>query len=151
VVPGLNPHDSTIIPLVLEEDYTKFYTADCNGEQYYTVCGEVCVDCQWRHWYDAMTAYSAGIGADTFVISFTAGTNGYPVDLTPSSSGKELSSYNLMVIDDQGKTCGGYNTRTVLRYPDNWQMQTNNLNKNLNDGWLYYQFTEGDKGRLIGG
>jgi hypothetical protein len=74
-------------------------------------------------------------------------------ELTPSSSGEVLSSDQYLNIDDQGKVCGpSYNVKTVLKYPDFWQVQENSLNQDLwSLCWLKYSFTEGDKGRLIGG
>ena len=51
-VPGLAPHDSTVIPIVLEEDYSKVYTTQCNADAYTSTCdGGTCVPCYWNLWY----------------------------------------------------------------------------------------------------
>jgi hypothetical protein len=57
-----------------------------------------------------------------------------------------------MNFDEQGKSCGSYNAKTVLTYPSGWQMQANALKQDLwSLTWLKYTFTEGDHGRLISG
>ena len=151
-VPALRPHDSTVIPLVLEEDYTKVYTADCNANAYTSVCGDICVPCYWNKWYFAVIDSSKN-GGDTFLVSFSGRKNGYSLNsLTPSSSGTVLASNTIMNFDEQGQSCGAYNAKTVLTYPDNWQMQAGGLKQDLwSLCWLKFSFTEGDRGRLIGG
>ena len=150
-VPALAPGDSTVIPVILEEDYTKVYTSSCNAQAYTTTCGDICVPCYWNLWYFALID-NAKSGGDTFSVSFSSKKDGYFTGgLTPSSSGKVLTSQDIIAFDEQGKACGAYNAKTVLAYPSGWQMQTNGLNRNLQDlCWLKYSFTEGAKGRLIG-
>ena len=79
--------------------------------------------------------------------------NGYCLNsLTPSSSGTVLTSNTIMNFDEQGQSCGAYNAKTVLKYPDNWQMQTTGLKQDLwSLCWLKFSFTEGDHGKMIGG
>jgi hypothetical protein len=151
-VPALSPGDSTVIPVILEEDYAKVYTSSCNAQSYTTTCGDICVPCYWNLWYYALID-NAKSGGDTFTVSFHATKDGYATgDLTPSSSGKVLTSQDIFVFDEEGKSCGAYNAKAVLVYPSGWQMQENGLNRNLQDlCWLKYTFTEGAKGRLIGG
>ena len=151
-VPALKPHDSTVIPVVLEEDYKSVYTPDCNADSYTSVCGDVCVPCYWNKWYFAVI-HSSENGGDTFQVSFSGKKNGYYLSsLTPSSSGTVLASNDIMTFDEQGQSCGGYNAKTVLKYPANWQMQTKGLNQDLwSLCWLKFSFTEGNHGRMIGG
>ena len=152
-VPALAPHDTTVIPVILEEDYSKVYTPTCSADAYTTTCDGSgnCVPCYWNLWYFAVIQ-SSNNGGDTFSASFSTTKNGFFTDLTPTSSGKVLASQNIMTFDDQGKSCGAYNAKTVLTYPAGWQMQTNTLTQDLwSLCWLKYTFTEGDKGRLISG
>jgi hypothetical protein len=150
-VPAIAPHDSTVIPVVLEEDYTKVYTKDCNADAYTSECADICVPCYWNLWYFAVIDSSKN-GGDTFSVKFTTTKNGHYMDLTPSSPGKVLTSQDIITFDQQGKSCGTYNAKTVLQYPSGWQMELNNLNQDLwSLCWLKYSFTEGDHGRLIGG
>ena len=151
-VPALKPYDSTVIPMVLEEDYTKVYTPDCNADAYTSECGDICVPCYWNKWYFAVIDSSKN-GGDTFSVSFSGKKNGYYLNsLTPSSSGTVLSSNTIMNFDEQGQSCGAYNAKTVLKYPDTWKMQAGGLKQDLwSLCWLKFSFTEGDHGRLIGG
>jgi hypothetical protein len=153
-IPALKPHESVVIPVILEEDYTKVFTNDCNGDSYTSTCGDICVPCYWNNWYYAVKATSDNGGGDTFSAAFIPMDARYNYgELTPSSSGEVLSSGQYINIDDQGNVCGPpVNVKAVLKYPDFWQMQENSLNQNLwSLCWLKYSFTEGDKGRLIGG
>ncbi len=147
-VPPLGPGESTVIPVVLEEDYTNVYTADCNEQSYVTTCKDVCVPCFWKLWIDRVISLSKS-GGDTFSVTFTAQKEGRYITLDPSSSGTVLSGHNVLVFDDQGKSCGAYNATTVLRYPGGWQMTADSLNRNLEDAYFAYTFTEGARGRLI--
>lgn len=151
-VPSLAPGDATVIPMILEEDYTTVYTGTCNDHAWTTTCGDICVPCYWNLWYYGLID-NAKSGGDTFSVHFTARKDGHSLgDLTPSSSGTVLTSQDIIVFDEQGKSCGMYNAKSVLVYPAGWQMQTTGLNRNLQDlCWLKYSFTEGAKGRLIGG
>jgi len=151
-IPALKPGDSTVVPVVLEEDYTKVYTPDCNDHQWWEECGDICVPCFWNNWYGGIIDSSKN-GGDTFNVAFSAKKGGYPTGgLTPSTSGKVLVSQNIITLTAQGKSCGTYNTKTVLKYPDGWQMQLNGQTQDLwSQCWLKYSFTEGAKGRLIGG
>lgn len=151
-VPSLAPYDSTVIPVILEEDYRTVYTSTCNDHAWTTTCGDICVPCYWNLWYFALID-NAKSGGDTFSVSFLAKKDGYSLgDITPSSSGKVITSQDIITFDEQGKSCGMYNAKTVLLYPAGWQMQVSGLNRNLESlCWLKYGFTEGDHGRLIGG
>lgn len=150
-IPSLGPYESTVVPVVLEENFTKVYTPDCNANAYTSICGDICVPCYWNLWYFAVIDSSKS-GGDTFSATFSTMKDGHYMVLTPSSSGTVLTSQNIITFDDQGKSCGAYNTKTVLQYPAGWQMETNSLNQDLwNLCWLKYSFTEGDHGRLIGG
>ncbi|MGA2699183.1 MAG: PEGA domain-containing protein [Methanoregula sp.] len=151
-VPTLAPHDSTVIPIVLEEDYSTVYTSACNADAYTSTCDDgTCVPCYWNLWYFAVIQSSKN-GGDTFSATFSTMKDGFYTDLTPSSSGTVLSSSNIMNFDEQGKSCGSYNAKTVLTYPSGWQMQANALKQDLwSLTWLKYTFTEGDHGRLISG
>jgi hypothetical protein len=151
-IPSLAPHDSTVIPVILEEDYSKVYTKDCSASAYTSTCGDICVPCYWNLWYFALIDNSKN-GGDTFSVAFSTKKNGYYTGgLTPSSSGTVLSSNTIITFDEQGKSCGAYNAKTVLTYPSGWKMEQNGLNQDLwNLCWLKYSFTEGDHGRLIGG
>ena len=150
-IPSLAPHDSTVIPVVLEEDYSKVYTKDCNADAYTSECADICVPCYWNLWYFAVIDSSKN-GGDTFSATFSTMKNGHYTDLTPSSPGKVLTSQDIITFDDQGKSCGAYNAKTVLQYPSGWQMESNSLNQDLwSLCWLKYSFTEGASGRLISG
>jgi len=151
-VPSLAPFDSTVIPVILEEDYRTVYTSTCNDHAWTTTRGDICVPCYWNLWFFALID-NAKSGGDTFSVSFLAKKDGYSLgDITPSSSGKVITSQDIVTFDEQGKSCGMYNAKTVLLYPAGWQMQVSGLNRNLESlCWLKYGFTEGDRGRLIGG
>jgi hypothetical protein len=151
-IPSLAPHDSTVVPVTLEEDYTKVYTKECGRDKYTMECGDICVPCYWNLWYFAIID-SSKAGGDTFTVAFSTKKDGYYTGgLTPSTSGKELVSQNIITFTPQGKACSSYNAKTVLKYPDGWQMESDDLNQDLwSQCWLKYSFTEGQRGRLIGG
>ncbi|MGA2120902.1 MAG: PEGA domain-containing protein [Methanoregula sp.] len=145
MVPSLKPSDSTVIPIILNEDFSKGYTTGCTGTSYTSTNG---VPCYWDNWQQAARDY----GPDQFVITYSVKKNGQWIsDLTPSSSGTLLSNQNVINIDENGNTCPPYTSTQVLKYPDGWQVQENGLSQELeNVMWNVYSFTEGDHGRLIG-
>lgn len=145
VVPPLKPYDSTVIPLVLAEDYSKGYTSNCNSQAWTMTNG---IPCYWENWNLAAHKF----GTDQFVISTSVKKNGqWITGLSPSSSGTVLSSQNVFNIDEEGKVCPGYTSKQVIRYPDSWQMQLDGLSQDLdNVMWNKYTFTKGGSGRLIG-
>ena len=147
-VPPLGPGESTVIPVVLEEDYTNVYTADCNAQSYTTICRDHCIPCYWSLWLDKVISISKS-GGDTFSVTFSTEKNGRYLTLSPSSSGTVVSGHTVLVFDEQGKSCGAYNATTVLRYPGGWQMTADSLTRNLEDSYWQYDFTEGARGRLI--
>jgi len=146
MVPSLAPYDSTVIPVILNEDFSKGYTSACNNLQWTTTNG---VPCYWNNWQLAARKY----GTDTFTLSFAAKKNGQWIyGIAPSSSGKVLSSQNIITVDPEGKQCPGYTSTTVLKYPSGWQMQLTPLSQDYNNVmWNGYTFTEGARGRLISG
>ena len=150
-VPALRAHDSTVIPVVLVEDYSKVYTTGCTADAYTTECGDVCIPCYWKLWQFRALDVSRS-GGDTFTVGFSETKNGFYLgSLTPSSNGKVLADNTIISFDEQGQTCGSYNAKSVLKYPDTWQLDSGTLNQNLeNLMWLKYQFTEGDHGKMIG-
>jgi hypothetical protein len=153
-IPRLKPHDSTIIPVVLQEDYTKVYTSECRSDFYTSECGGgICIPCYWNLWIFRAEDISRNGGGDTFVAALWTTKDGYyGIGLNPGSSGTVLRDWNVITFDEQGKSCGSYNAKTYLKYPGNWQMQKSDLKENLESlMWLKYQFTEGDHGKLIGG
>lgn len=146
MVPSLAPMDSTVIPVILNEDFSKGYTSVCNNQQWTSTDG---VPCFWDNWQLAARNY----GTDTFVITFAAKKNGQWIyGLTPSSSGKVLSNQNIITLDPEGVQCPGYTSTTVLKYPSGWQMYQTPLSQDYNSVmWNGYTFTQGARGRLIGG
>jgi len=153
-VPTLAPHTSIVIPVLLEEDFSSVYTADCNENSYTSVCngaGDTCIPCYWNKWYFAVLKSSQN-GGDTFSVTLSTKKDGYYMTLTPTSSGTVLSGQNILTFDESGKSCGTYNAKTVLQYPSGWQMQVNNLKQDLGSlCWLKYTFTKGQEGFLING
>jgi hypothetical protein len=149
IVPSLKPYDSTVVPMILTEDFTKVYTTSCNNEAWTSTNG---IPCYWENWNQGARTYSNDHGADQFVIGMSVQKNGqWIAGLTSSSSGTVLSSQNIFNIDEEGKTCPGYKSTTVLKYPSGWQMQQPPFAQNLqNVMWNVYTFTGGASGHLIG-
>jgi len=140
-VPALQPGDSTVIPIILNEDFSKGFEPGCTATQYVITNG---IPCYWQNWWWAAIKY----GPDSFVISYSAKKNGQWIyGLTPSSSGKVLSSQNIFAFDEAGQSCPGYISNRVLKYPDGWGIQQKSLSQGIDSG---YTFTEGERGRLIG-
>jgi hypothetical protein len=141
LVPSLKPGDSTVIPIVLNEDFSKGYKPGCTATQYVSTNG---IPCYWQNWWDAAIQY----GPDSFVISYSAKKNGQWIyGLTPGSSGTVLSSQNIFAFDEAGQSCPGYTSNRVLKYPDGWGIQQKSLAQNIDST---FTFTEGQRGRLIG-
>jgi hypothetical protein len=145
VVPALAPSGSTVIPIILNEDFSKGFVTGCTADSYTTTNG---VPCYWENWQQAARDY----GTDQFVITYSVKKNGQWISgLTPSSTGTTLSSQNIINIDENGNACPGYTSTQVLKYPDSWQVQENGLSLVYdNVMWNKYQFTNGASGRLIG-
>ena len=130
-----------MIPIILNEDFSKGYEPGCTATQYVSTNG---IPCYWQNWWDAAIKY----GPDSFVISYSAKKNGQWIyGLTPSSSGKVLSSQNIFAFDEAGQSCPGYISNRVLKYPDGWGIQQKSLSQGIDSG---NTFTEGERGRLIG-
>ena len=141
IVPALQPGDSTVIPIILNEDFSKGFEPGCTATQYVTTNG---IPCYWQNWWWAAIKY----GPDSFVISFSAKKDGQWIyGLTPSSSGKVLSSQNIFAFDEAGQSCPGYISKRVIKYPDEWDIQQKSLSQSIDSG---FSFTEGQRGRLIG-
>lgn len=145
VVPSLKPSDSTVIPIILNEDFSKGFKTGCTADSYTSTNG---IPCYWENWQQAARDY----GTDQFVITYSVKKNGQWISgLTPSSSGTVLSNQNIISVDENGNTCPGYTSTQVLKYPDGWQIQENGLSLMYKDVmWNNYQFTNGASGRLIG-
>ncbi len=141
MVPALKPGDSTVIPVVLEEDFSKGFKPGCEAGNYMTTNG---IPCFWQNWWWAAGAY----GPDTFTLTYSVKNKGQWIyGLTPSSSGTVLSSQNIFAFDEAGQTCPGYLSKRVLKYPDGWSVQQKSLSQEIISG---FSFTEGQRGRLIG-
>ena len=157
-VPALQPGDSTVIPVVLEENYEGVYTSTCNGDRWTSIENEdgTIVPCYWDLWTWAIEN-SSNYGGDTFSVSFydLNKENGqyWPNALTPSSSGSVMASGGYLNIDEQGDVCGPMvNVKEILEYPQFWKTSETDLNQDLTSLlWWKYTFTNGDSGRLIGG
>ncbi len=117
MVPSLKPGDSTVIPLVLTEDFTKVYTPTCSADAYTSICdgsGGGCVPCYWENWQQAVRKSGTG----SFTISLAAKKNGLWISgLNPDSSGRVLSSQDIFSFDEQGNNCPGDTSTMVLKYP----------------------------------
>jgi len=141
MVPSLQPGDSTVIPIILNEDFSKGYEPGCTATQYVSTNG---IPCYWQNWWWAAIKY----GPDSFVISYSAKKNGQWIyGLTPASSGTVLSSQNIFAFDEAGQSCPGYTSNRVLKYPDGWGIQQKSLSQGIDSA---YEFTEGQRGRLKG-
>jgi hypothetical protein len=147
MVPSLQPGDSTVIPVILNEDFSKGYEPGCTATDYVTTKSygsSWWIPCFWENWWDAAGKY----GPDTFVISFSAKKDGQWIyGLNPSSSGTVLSSQNIFAFDEAGQSCPGYISKRVIKYPDEWDIQQKSLSQSIDSG---FSFTEGQRGRLIG-
>jgi hypothetical protein len=146
IVPPLKPLDSTVVPVILVEDYSRVYTPGCDNKAWTMTNG---IPCYWENWNQA----ARKIGTDKLVISMAVKKNGQWINqLTPYSSGIVLSSQNIFNIDEEGKTCPGYTAKTILKYPNGWQMTQLGWSQDLNSVmWNAYTFTGGASGHLIGG
>ncbi|MEI7856717.1 MAG: hypothetical protein WCH85_04360, partial [Methanomicrobiales archaeon] len=144
MVPSLKPYDSTVIPLVLTEDFSKVYKPGCDNNAWTTTDG---VPCYWDTWQQALRQSSTG----KFVISYSAKKNGQWIEgLTPYSSNTVLSNQNVITFDEQGKSCPAYTSTTVLKYPAGWKMQQTGFSQQFDSVmWNGYSFTEGARGRMI--
>jgi hypothetical protein len=147
MVPSLQPGDSTVIPVILNEDFSKGYEPGCTATDYVTTKSygsSWWIPCYWDNWVEAAWKY----GPDTFVISFSAKKDGQWIyGLNPSSSGTVLSSQNIFAFDEAGQSCPGYISKRVIKYPDGWEIQQKSLSQSIDSG---FSFTEGQRGRLIG-
>ena len=103
MVPSLQPGDSTVIPVILNEDFSKGYEPGCTATDYVTTKSygsSWWIPCFWHNWWEAAGKY----GPDTFVISFSAKKDGQWIyGLNPSSSGTVLSSQNIFAFDEAGQ------------------------------------------------
>ncbi len=144
MVPALKPYDSTVIPLVLTEDFSKVYQPGCDNNGWTSTNG---VPCFWNNWQLALRQSGTG----KFVITYAAKKNGqWITGLTPSSSGTVLSSVDIFNFDEQGNSCPGYESTTVLKYPPGWKMQQTGFSQQFDSVmWNGYSFTGGARGRMI--
>lgn len=145
IVPPLKALDSTVVPVILTEDYSKGYKTGCNNQGWTSTDG---IPCYWENWNQA----ALNAPADKFVIEMAVKKNGKWISqITPYSSGIVLSSQNVITFDDEGKTCPGYTSKDVLKFPSGWKVQQTGLSQDLKSVmWNSYTFTNGASGRLIG-
>ncbi len=98
VVPALAPSGSTVIPIILNEDFSKGFVTGCTADSYTSTNG---IPCYWENWQQAARDY----GTDQFVITYSVKKNGQWISgLTPSSSGTVLSNQNIINVDENGNT-----------------------------------------------
>jgi hypothetical protein len=148
VVPPLEPGGSTIIPVILEENFEKGYTKDCfplDAVQKSSGDGGGW-PCYWRNW--ANNAY--GAGTDELVPMMVLEHNGSLYTASSLGSSTDLG----LLMDDEGKICT-WNTRTTnIQIPESWA--TSQSKKPLNFHslmWNQYIFSNPDggaSGHLIG-
>ncbi|HXX54952.1 MAG TPA: hypothetical protein VEI81_02520, partial [Methanoregula sp.] len=173
-IPPLQPGESLVIPLVLEENFDTVATPDCTWNKQYTEeCdggGDTCIYCYWNQWIFAAEDASKpeNGGGDIFVNTFSTKITGSNVN--PGSYGG--NTYYLDGLDENwgGKTtvnkqefitmssrpdcpsCGtGKQVTTTISYPPGWQIATPGHLENLgNDmaNWPSYTFSGGAEGML---
>ncbi|MEI8330528.1 MAG: hypothetical protein WCF90_02575 [Methanomicrobiales archaeon] len=111
MVPALKPYDSTVLPLFLTKDFSKVYEPGYDNNGWTPTNG---VPCFWNNWELALQQSGTG----KFVIMYAAKKNGqWITDIITFSSNTVLSRVDIFNFDEQGNSCPGYKSTTVLKYP----------------------------------
>ena len=168
-VPPLQPGESLVIPMTLEENFDTVAIPGCTWNTAYTSdCDEAmdtCIPCYWNQWIFAAEG-SSDAGGDSFVNTFSTKITGN--DVNPGSYGGD--TYYLDGLDENwgGKTnvnkqqiidvtsrpdcpscSSSKQVTTYISYPAGWQITTPQHSEDLrNDMWLKYSFSGGTEGML---
>jgi hypothetical protein len=148
VIPTLQPGQSVIIPLVLEENYKTVFTPDCNSEQFWTkYIGTGWWPCEKIYYQDAIDR----IGVDTFrtTVSVPIYRSGVRVDdfvVNSDKPGDLTSSGNYIYIDDEGKACGSFHSENYWNYPQNWHISIDDSSQEFS--LTEWHYTDGNSGYM---